>query len=108
MRGIKSISENDVIYHRPLSEIKDFTFDKDKKRRRKPKNRAPITGGDGTRRSTLSIRVCLKEFCIEFIKNCYNPLMRAVKVGGGSRIFSWVAHQIPSRDDGSICKVKNY
>ena len=31
-------------------------------------------------RSTLSIRLFLKEFCILFVENCYNPLMHAVKV----------------------------
>ena len=31
-------------------------------------------------RSTLSIRLFLKEFCILFVENCYNSLMHAVKV----------------------------
>ena len=31
------------------------------------------------RRSTLSIRMFLKEFCVQFLENCYNPLMAAVK-----------------------------
>ncbi|KAF6034912.1 TIMELESS [Bugula neritina] len=76
---MKSISDKDVIYHKPLSEVKQHSFDVGKKSRKTPKNRQPIEGEEVTRRSTLSIRVCLKEFCVEFIKNCYNPLMRAVK-----------------------------
>eukprot|EP00058_Branchiostoma_floridae_P012613 XP_002598101.1 hypothetical protein BRAFLDRAFT_124290 [Branchiostoma floridae] len=35
--------------------------------------------GDTTRRSTLSIRLFLKQFCEDFLENCYNGLMRTVK-----------------------------
>ena len=35
---------------------------------------------DVTRRSTLSIRLYLRDFCLQFLDNCYNSLMRAVKV----------------------------
>ncbi|KAI8497219.1 hypothetical protein Bbelb_251680 [Branchiostoma belcheri] len=47
--------------------------------KRKPKNRQPMKDGDGTRRSTLSIRLFLKQFCEDFLENCYNGLMRTVK-----------------------------
>ena len=109
LKGTKSLSDNnDMIYHRPLANAKDHSFDSGKRFKKKPKNRKPIhgmtieyvcdvccfttseiigidgltvaSGDEYVRRSALSIRVCLKEFCIEFIKSCYNPLMRAVKV----------------------------
>ena len=57
-----------------------MTFDITKKPKKKPKNRQPIKGQEVSRRSTLSIRLGLKEFCTQFLENCYNPLMYAVKV----------------------------
>ena len=77
---MKSISDRDVIFHRRLGNIKDITFDHNKPKKKKPKNRAPITTVELTRRSTLSIRVFLREFCVQLLENCYNPLMYAVKV----------------------------
>ena len=78
---MKSISDSDVIYHKPLCEVKEYSYDDGKKRKKVAKNRAPIKSEDSTpRRSTLSMRLSLKEFCIQFLVNAYNPLMRAVKV----------------------------
>ena len=77
--NMKSISENNLIYHRPVSTSNEIHFDRNKVPRKKPKNRKPIIDPDTVRRSTLSIRLFLKDFCIQFLENCYNPLMRAVK-----------------------------
>ncbi|RUS72464.1 hypothetical protein EGW08_019781, partial [Elysia chlorotica] len=79
LKDIKSISENDVIYHKPLCEVKRFSYDEGKNRKKISRNRAPIKTDDPKRRSTLSMRLSLKEFCIQFLINAYNPLMRAVK-----------------------------
>ncbi|KAI0224465.1 hypothetical protein LSAT2_024533 [Lamellibrachia satsuma] len=79
VNNMKSISDRDVIFHRRLGNIKDITFDHNKPKKKKPKNRAPITTVELTRRSTLSIRVFLREFCVQLLENCYNPLMYAVK-----------------------------
>ncbi|KAG1702034.1 Protein timeless [Nymphon striatum] len=46
----------------------------------RPKNRRPVESADVTRRSTLSIRLSLKEFCIEFLQSAYNSIMATVKV----------------------------
>ena len=46
------------------------------------KNRAPIRDDLCTRRSTLSVRLCLRNFCVQFLDNCYNTLMHNVHVGG--------------------------
>ena len=44
------------------------------------KNRQVPTDVDTKRRSTLSIRLFLKEFCVEFLHGAYNNLMFVVKV----------------------------
>lgn len=77
--NMKSISEREVITHRPVKDLKEISFDKNKVPKKKPKNRKPLTETEYTRRSTLSIRLFLKDFCIQFIEHCYNPLMSAVK-----------------------------
>ncbi|KAK2177430.1 hypothetical protein NP493_598g01011 [Ridgeia piscesae] len=77
--NMKSISDRDVIFHRRLGNIEDITFDHNKPKKKRPKNRAPITEVELTRRSTLSIRAFLREFCVQLLENCYNPLMYAVK-----------------------------
>ncbi|KAK2149955.1 hypothetical protein LSH36_429g01017, partial [Paralvinella palmiformis] len=82
VKNMKSISDKEVIYHSSLGKVKDITFDHNKRVRKRPKNRQAITEKNLTRRSTLSIRLFLKEFCIQFLENCYNPLMAAIKVKG--------------------------
>ncbi|XP_063423277.1 protein timeless homolog isoform X3 [Mytilus trossulus] len=79
VHNMKSISDREVIYHKPLKDVNEMTFDSTKKPKKKPKNRQPIKGQEVSRRSTLSIRLGLKEFCAQFLDNCYNPLMYAVK-----------------------------
>ena len=81
VKNMKSISENDVIYHKSqATDASKITLDMNKKPKKKAKNRKPIIEKDLVRRSTLSIRLSLKEFCVQFLENCYNPLMYAVKV----------------------------
>uniref|UniRef100_A0A0L8FYM3 Timeless N-terminal domain-containing protein n=1 Tax=Octopus bimaculoides TaxID=37653 RepID=A0A0L8FYM3_OCTBM len=79
LKNVQSISDREVIFHGSLYKAGNHSFDITKKSRVTPKNRAPITQVDVVRRSTLSIRLCLKEFCVQFLENCYNPLMSAVK-----------------------------
>ncbi|GAB1598843.1 protein timeless homolog [Argonauta hians] len=79
LKNMKSITDRDVIYHRSVDKASQYSFDINKKSSKTPKNRAPIKHVDVVRRSTLSIRLCLKEFCVQFLENCYNPLMSAVK-----------------------------
>ena len=78
--NVKSISDRNLIYHNSLKAVHDIEFDRNKTARKRPKNRRPIVDADVTRRSTLSIRLYLRDFCVQFLDNCYNPLMRAVKV----------------------------
>ena len=109
LENMKSISDRDIIVHRtpilkmdalstgsPGENPKDcgtstqnkdlvgrFSIDlsKGKNMRRKPKNRLPVVDADPARRSSYAVRSMLKEFCVQFLDGCYNPTMRAVKVG---------------------------
>ena len=78
--NVKSISDRNIIYHNSLKAVNNIEFDRNKTARKRPKNRRPIVDADVARRSTLSIRLYLRDFCLQFLDNCYNPLMRAVKV----------------------------
>lgn len=45
MKGTKSLSDhNDMIFHQPLANAKDHSFDNGKKPKKKSKNRKPIHG----------------------------------------------------------------
>lgn len=46
------------------------------KKMSKPKNKRPIMDPRGERTSTLSVRLFLKEFCVEFLNAAYNPVMK--------------------------------
>lgn len=80
VKNFKSISNNDLIYHKAESSVSHIELGMNKRPKKKPKNRKPLTEREVKRRSTLSIRLGLKEFCIQFLENCYNPLMYSVKV----------------------------
>ncbi|XP_077993612.1 protein timeless homolog [Glandiceps talaboti] len=79
IKDVKSISDNDLLYHRSPINIETLSFDREKAPGRKPRHRRPMKDDKLTRRSTLSIRLFLKEFCVLFLENCYNPIMHAVK-----------------------------
>jgi hypothetical protein len=80
--NVKSISQRDLIVHAGPSKAAAAAsnLDAGKQPRKKPRNRRPVEDAEVTRRSTLCIRVFLREFCVQFLENCYNPLMYAVKV----------------------------
>ncbi|XP_037090858.1 protein timeless homolog [Pollicipes pollicipes] len=79
VKNITSISDRDLIYHRPLAQINELSFDKEKVPRKTPKNRQPLADGETTRRSMLTIRLFLKQFCAELLTGAYNKLMYNVK-----------------------------
>lgn len=76
---MKSIGENELIYHKPLNKLDALSFNVDKKKPKTPKNRLPLKNVINERRSAFSIRLFLKEFCIEFLNASYNILMYHVK-----------------------------
>ncbi|GFT54518.1 protein timeless homolog [Nephila pilipes] len=78
VKNMKSLSDNDYISHKLITNLNDVNFDAQKNAKRKPKNRLPIKDLDVTRRSTLNIRLFLKNFCKEFLQT-YNKLMATVK-----------------------------
>lgn len=79
VKSMKSISDNELIYHKPLSKLDALNFDADKTKPKTPKNRLPIKASQTERRSAFSIRLFLKEFCVEFLNGSYNTLMYHVK-----------------------------
>ncbi|KAA0201056.1 hypothetical protein HAZT_HAZT005746 [Hyalella azteca] len=79
IQNMKSISDRDVIAHKPLADVCALDFDQNKRGKKIPKNRAPLPDSSTTRRSTLAIRLFLQEFCVEFLNGAYNNLMSIVK-----------------------------
>ncbi|XP_054833022.1 protein timeless homolog isoform X2 [Eublepharis macularius] len=80
IQGLKSIGDRDVVLHKGLHNVKNYTHDLGKEVRRVPKRQQRAHDTEGApRRSALNVRVFLKEFCIDFLENCYNRLMYLVK-----------------------------
>ncbi|GBN56120.1 Protein timeless [Araneus ventricosus] len=78
VKNFKSLSDNDYIAHKLITDLDDLKFDAKKNAKRRPKNRLPFKEVNITRRSTISIRLFLKNFCKAFLK-AYNKLMAAIK-----------------------------
>ncbi|XP_077562268.1 circadian regulator timeout [Haemaphysalis longicornis] len=80
VKNVKGIGESELVTHSNLAKLSQLSFDRSKQFKAKPKNRRPILEADDvTRRSTLNIRLFLKGLCTDFLKWCYNPMMRTVK-----------------------------
>ncbi|MEQ2185428.1 hypothetical protein GOODEAATRI_018015, partial [Goodea atripinnis] len=76
VQGLRAIGEKDVIYHRNLNNGKAV--------RRVPKRNRQAHDLKEKRRSALNVRLFLREFCVDFLENCYNRLMYLVKVSKGN------------------------
>lgn len=79
IEGLKSIGEKDVIFHQGLHNFKNYSHDLGKNVRRVPKRKQIARDSARQRRSALNVRLFLREFCIDFLENCYNRLMYLVK-----------------------------
>ncbi|CAB3381611.1 Hypothetical predicted protein [Cloeon dipterum] len=79
LKNVKSISERDMIYHKPLNAFTSIDFDHNKTKVKTPKNRRADNIDVQERRSAYSIRLFLKELCIEFLSGAYNAVMYHVK-----------------------------
>ncbi|XP_070758928.1 protein timeless homolog isoform X2 [Enoplosus armatus] len=79
VQGLKSIGDKDVIYHRNVHNFKNYTHDTGKAVRRVPKRNRQAQECEDKRRSALNVRLFLREFCVDFLENCYNCLMYLVK-----------------------------
>ncbi|XP_060821669.1 protein timeless homolog isoform X2 [Bombus pascuorum] len=85
VQNMKAIGENQLLCHKPYQKIEALNFGQDKKKVSKPKNKRPMWDPKGERTSALSVRLILKEFCIEFLNAAYNPVMKYAKsciIGG--------------------------
>ncbi|XP_026077819.1 protein timeless homolog [Carassius auratus] len=81
IQGLKAIGEKDVIFHQGLHNFKNYSHDVGKPVRRVPKRKQMAQDSENQRRSALNVRLFLREFCIDFLENCYNRLMYLVKEG---------------------------
>ncbi|XP_034022725.1 protein timeless homolog [Thalassophryne amazonica] len=79
VQGLRSIGDKDVIYHRRLHNFKNYTHDIGKEVRRVPRRNQRAQDSKDKRRSALNVRLFLREFCVDFLDNCYNRLMYLVK-----------------------------
>ncbi|XP_063071673.1 protein timeless homolog [Engraulis encrasicolus] len=79
VQGLKSIGEKDVIFHQGLHNFKNYSHDVGKAVRRVPKRKQAAKDTEAKRRSALNVRLFLREFCMDFLDNCYNHLMYLVK-----------------------------
>ncbi|KAM4044613.1 protein timeless homolog isoform 1-T4 [Anomaloglossus baeobatrachus] len=79
IQGLKSIGDKDIIFHKGLHNFENYTHDLGKELKRVPKRKQQAKEADLHRRSALNVRLFLKEFCVDFLENCYNRLMFLVK-----------------------------
>ncbi|XP_037106889.1 protein timeless homolog [Syngnathus acus] len=79
VKGLKAIGDNDMIYHRNVNKFKNYTHDMGKAVRRVPRRNQQARECMDKRRSALNVRLFLREFCVDFLENCYNRLMYIVK-----------------------------
>ncbi|XP_037703014.1 protein timeless homolog isoform X2 [Choloepus didactylus] len=79
VQGLKSIGERDLIFHKGLHNLRNYSSDLGKQPRRVPKRRQAARELSTQRRSALNVRLFLRDFCSEFLENCYNRLMGSVK-----------------------------
>ncbi|KAK0085626.1 hypothetical protein PV325_004747 [Microctonus aethiopoides] len=106
VQNMKAIGENQLICHKPFQKIEALEFSHDKVKVKKPKNRVLIEPPNEERMSALSVRLFLKEFCMEFLIGAYNPVMRHAKcepLSLGNALLHGVQPllQVP----GEICEV---
>jgi len=62
-----------------VADPKQLDFSREKTAKRKAKNRLAPADSTTTRRSTLAIRLMLKELCLQLLNGAYNSLMHTVK-----------------------------
>ncbi|KAK2492151.1 hypothetical protein MC885_010070 [Smutsia gigantea] len=79
IQGLKSIGDGDLIFHKGLHNLQNYSSDLGKQPRRVPKHRRTAQELSAQHRSTLGVRLFLRDFCSEFLENCYNRLMGSVK-----------------------------
>ncbi|XP_025415567.1 protein timeless homolog isoform X4 [Sipha flava] len=76
--GMKSIGDNEMVVSSMTSNI-NKAFDRYKKPLKTPRNRMPLKDSGIERKSAFSVRLFLKEFCVEFLQGAYNTLMKHIR-----------------------------
>ncbi|XP_029034529.1 protein timeless homolog isoform X2 [Osmia bicornis bicornis] len=76
VENMKAIGDNQLLCHKPYQKIEALNFSKDKNKVAIPKNKRPMKDPRSERTSTLSVRLFLKEFSVEFLNAAYNPVMK--------------------------------
>uniref|UniRef100_A0A672G4V8 Timeless circadian clock n=1 Tax=Salarias fasciatus TaxID=181472 RepID=A0A672G4V8_SALFA len=71
--------EHAEIRSRAAITFKNYSHDIGKSVRRVPKRNRRAQETQDQRRSALNVRLFLREFCVDFLENCYNRLMYLVK-----------------------------
>lgn len=79
VKSLKAIGNNELIYHKPLNSLDKLDFDMHKSKQKTPKNRLPVKAVKPERHSAFTVRLFLKEFCIEFLNGAYNTFMYYIK-----------------------------
>ncbi|XP_073816308.1 circadian regulator timeout isoform X1 [Musca autumnalis] len=78
IRNLKSVSDRDIICHQPLERVTSIDFDREKQQQKRS-FRYVREEAQVTRRSAFSVRLCLREYCIEVLRSAYNTLVRQVR-----------------------------
>ncbi|XP_012062583.1 PREDICTED: protein timeless homolog [Atta cephalotes] len=76
VQNMKAIGENQMICHKPYQKIEAVEFGHDKKRVKRRRDKMSLQDAKEERTSALSVRLFLKEFCVEFLSGAYNPVMK--------------------------------
>lgn len=77
-KNLKSISENDVICHQALERAVQMDFNREKTKQKRS-FRLAVESEKIERQSAFSIRLFLREYCIEILTSAYNNLVRQVR-----------------------------
>lgn len=78
IQNFRSVSDKDTICHQSLERAIAIDFDREKERQKKS-HRIIKEESASTRRSAFTVRLCLREFCIEVLRSAYNTLVRQVR-----------------------------
>ncbi|KAG5333965.1 TIM protein, partial [Acromyrmex charruanus] len=76
VQNMKAVGENQMICHKPYQKIEAVEFGHDKKRVKRRRDKMSLQDAKEERTSALSVRLFLKEFCVEFLSGAYNPVMK--------------------------------
>ncbi|KAG7212904.1 hypothetical protein KM043_002254 [Ampulex compressa] len=85
VQNMKAIGENQLICHKPFQRIEALEFSQQKSKVKTSKKYQAMQDAKPERTSALSVRLFLKEFCVEFLNGAYNPVMRHARsciIGG--------------------------